>query len=82
MKRSYLLLPLILCVNTSTADFYVVSDVDYKNNTQERPVLPVVNDENCKIENIKKIEDKAAQQEFAGLCFRRGDFVKSKPIAW
>lgn len=72
MKRDYLLLPLILCVNTAAADFIVVPD----------PVLPVVNDENCKIENIKKIEDKAAREAFASLCIRRGEAAKSKPLAW
>lgn len=45
-------------------------------------VLPVVNDEHCKLENIKKIEDTDARQKFADLCFRRGEFVKSSGRVW
>jgi entry exclusion lipoprotein TrbK len=33
--------------------------------------MPVVNNENCQLENIKQIEDKATRQEFAGMCSRR-----------
>ncbi len=31
-----------------------------------------VNEENCKIENVQKIEDKEMRQEFGGRCFMRG----------
>ena len=41
-----------------------------------------VNDENCQLENVKKIENKQAREEFAGLCFRRGNFVASPKKAW
>ncbi len=34
--------------------------------------MPEVNDENCKVENIRKIEDKEMRQEFADRCFMRG----------
>ena len=54
-------------------------------NNEEPPKQAVkleVNDENCKFENIKKIEDKPAREEFAGLCFRRGTFVPSEKKAW
>jgi entry exclusion lipoprotein TrbK len=54
-------------------------------NNEEPPKQEVkleVNDENCKLENIKKIEDKHAREEFAGLCFRRGTFVPSEKKSW
>ncbi|KAI5912060.1 entry exclusion lipoprotein TrbK [Azoarcus sp. PA01] len=39
--------------------------------------MPVVNDENCKLENIKKIQDEKVRQAFADACARRGDFKSS-----
>ena len=54
-------------------------------NNEEPPKQEVkleVNDENCKLENIKKIEDKRAREEFAGLCFHRGTFVPSEKKSW
>lgn len=54
-------------------------------NNEEPPKQEVkleVNDENCKLENIQKIEDKRAREEFAGLCFRRGTFVPSEKKSW
>lgn len=40
--------------------------------------LPEVNDTNCKLENIKKIEDRALQKEFSSKCLRRsGGFKES-----
>jgi entry exclusion lipoprotein TrbK len=48
--------------------------------TQE---MPVVSDENCKPENIKKIGDKGAQQKFASECLRRSSsFKPSKKREW
>lgn len=44
--------------------------------------MPEVNDENCKLENIQKIEEKGMQQEFAGKCARRGTFKPSEPKKW
>ena len=44
--------------------------------------LPEVNNENCKTENIAKIQDKGMQQEFSGKCLRRGTFKPSTPRAW
>lgn len=41
-----------------------------------------VNDENCQLENVKKIENKQAREEFAGLCIRRGSFVASPKKSW
>ena len=35
------------------------------------PPMPEVNDTNCQIEAIKKIEDRATREKFAGLCSRR-----------
>ena len=46
----------------------------------KKPALQVmseVNDENCMLANIQKIEDKGIQQEFAGKCARRGTFKPS-----
>ena len=39
--------------------------------------LPVVNDENCKKENIARIQPESAQQEFSSKCFRRNRAVRS-----
>jgi len=46
--------------------------------------LPVVNDANCQIETIKKIEDRATREQFAGLCSRRsvGIAPTEKPKNW
>lgn len=39
--------------------------------------MPVVSDENCKFENIKKIQDEKVRQTFADACARRGGFKSS-----
>jgi entry exclusion lipoprotein TrbK len=46
--------------------------------------LPAVNDTNCQIEMIKKIEDKTTREQFAGLCSRRsiGIAPTEKPKNW
>ena len=49
--------------------------------------MPEVNDTNCQIETIRKIEDKAARKTFAGLCSRRsptggGIAPTEKPMNW
>jgi entry exclusion lipoprotein TrbK len=45
--------------------------------------MPEVNDENCKPEIIKKINDKGTQQEFASKCLHRsGGFQPSKKREW
>ncbi len=41
--------------------------------------MPEVNDENCKHENIAKIENKGVQQSFSSLCLRRGGEFKPSP---
>jgi entry exclusion lipoprotein TrbK len=54
-------------------------------NDEESPKQEVkleVNDENCKLENIKKIGNKSAREEFAGLCFHRSTFVPSAKKSW
>jgi entry exclusion lipoprotein TrbK len=44
---------------------------------------PIVNDENCKLENISKIGDKATREEFSAACLRRGPgFKPSQQKAW
>lgn len=59
---------------------------------QEEPVLidsvkipismPVVNDENCKLENIKLIGDENIKKEFSGLCFHKPIYKKSPERSW
>lgn len=51
------------------------------------PPMPEVNDTNCQIEAIKKIEDRATREKFAGLCSRRspsagGIAPTEKPLNW
>ena len=51
------------------------------------PPMPEVNGTNCQIEAIKKIEDRATREKFAGLCSRRspaagGIAPTEKPINW
>ena len=41
--------------------------------------MPEVNDENCKSQNITKLEDKGVQQAFSSLCLRRGGEFKPSP---
>ncbi len=46
-------------------------------------VMPEVNDENCKQENIERIKDPGTQQVFASKCLRRGgEFKPSPKRAW
>lgn len=45
--------------------------------------MPEVNDANCQIEAIKKIEDRATREEFAGLCSTRPRIAPTKnPLNW
>lgn len=44
--------------------------------------MPEVNNENCKLENIQRIDNKDTQKEFAGKCSRRGTFKPSEPKQW
>lgn len=49
--------------------------------------MPEVNDTNCQIEAIKKINDKPTRETFAGLCSRRppaggGIASTKKPMNW
>lgn len=49
--------------------------------------MPEVNDTNCQIETIRKIEDKATRETFAGLCSRRsqtggGIAPTERPMNW
>jgi entry exclusion lipoprotein TrbK len=51
------------------------------------PLMPEVNDTNCQIAAIKKIEDRATREKFAGLCSRRspasgGIAPTEKPMNW
>jgi entry exclusion lipoprotein TrbK len=41
--------------------------------------MPAVNDENCKWENMVKIEDKATREQLASACARRGPGFKPSP---
>ena len=45
--------------------------------------MPAVNDENCKWENMLKIEDKGTREQFASACARRGPgFTPSPKKEW
>lgn len=45
--------------------------------------LPEVNAENCTLDGIKKIEDRAAREQFAGACSRRPVIAPTeKPKNW
>ncbi|WP_419591186.1 entry exclusion lipoprotein TrbK [Thiolapillus sp.] len=52
----------------------------------ERPetvTMPKVNNENCRHENVMKMEPEALRQKFASLCFRRSAIKPSdKPKTW
>ncbi len=41
--------------------------------------MPAVNDENCKWENMVRIEDKESREQFASACARRGPGFKPSP---
>lgn len=53
-------------------------------NKPARQSMPEVNEENCKIEVIKQITDKATRAKFAGMCSRRpvGIAPTEKPKNW
>lgn len=57
----------------------VVALVAGCDNKQATVPMPEVNDENCKHENIVKIENKGVQQAFSSLCLRRGGEFKPSP---
>lgn len=47
--------------------------------------MPEVNNENCQVDKIKQIEDKAIRQEFAGMCSHRPvgpDTLPANPKKW
>jgi entry exclusion lipoprotein TrbK len=49
---------------------------------RQDPLLEV-NDANCRIETITRIEDKLLREKFAGLCSRRSVIAPtSKPLNW
>lgn len=55
-------------------------------NTPPAPTMPAVNDGNCQMAEIMKIEDKATRETFAGLCSRRpagsGIAPTEQPLNW
>lgn len=55
-------------------------------NKQATQSMPEVNEENCHIDIVRKIEDKAMRETFAGLCSRRshtgGIPPAGKPMNW
>lgn len=51
------------------------------------PPMPEVNDTNCQIEAIKRIDDRTTREKFAGLCSRRssaagGIAPTENPMNW
>ena len=55
-------------------------------NTPPAPTMPAVNDTNCQMAEIMKIEDKATRETFTGLCSRRpagsGIAPTEQPLNW
>lgn len=48
----------------------------------ETKTMPELNAENCKPENIEKIEPKEIREQFSDMCLRQGSFQPSKPKVW
>ena len=44
--------------------------------------MAAVNDENCKTENITRINDKSAREKIGDMCARRGTFKPSPKKEW
>ena len=75
MKKTILLIGLVIVM---------VAGCD---NKPSIPLMPEVNDANCQFAAIKKIEDRATREKFAGLCSRRspagsGIAPTQKPMNW
>lgn len=55
-------------------------------NTPPAPTMSEVNDANCQMAEIMKIQDKATRETFAGLCSRRpsgsGIAPTEQPLNW
>ncbi len=75
INRRFLYLSLIMAILVSGCS----SDTP---STQTTTTALEVNDENCKLEKIKTIENKEVREEFGSKCFRRGELVPSKKIQW
>jgi len=71
--RLFYLLTLITISIIVTLSISVFLVIKLTGKTEPPPVIvmPVVNEENCKYENIEKIADKETREEFAGLCLYR-----------
>jgi entry exclusion lipoprotein TrbK len=50
-------------------------------NKPATPPIPVVNDKNCTLDNITKL-DASIRTEFADACLRRGTFKPSSGKTW
>ena len=74
MKRKHLML-LLLNIFITT----LLGACSPENSTK---TMPVVNDENCKSENIAKIEDKTMREQFTSMCIRRSNFKPSPKKEW
>lgn len=63
------------------AAFVLVAGCDKQPNAV---TLPEVNDQNCQLEIVQQIKNKAARQKFAGQCSRRplGIAPTDKPKNW
>lgn len=48
----------------------------------ETTTMPELNEENCKPENVEKIEPAEIREQFSGMCLRAGKFAPSKPKVW
>ncbi|MBU0801488.1 MAG: entry exclusion lipoprotein TrbK [Alphaproteobacteria bacterium] len=44
--------------------------------------MPELNAENCKPDNVEKIEPREIREQFSSMCLRAGEFEPSKPKEW
>ena len=73
MKKRFLALTLALAMTSA-----LLAGCEKK---PEPVTLPEVNAENCKPENIAKL-DKSVQEAFSSQCLRAGSFKPSEPKSW
>lgn len=48
----------------------------------ETKTMPKLNAENCKPDNVEKIEPREIREQFSSMCLRAGTFEPGKPKVW
>lgn len=48
----------------------------------ETTTMPELTAENCKPDNVEKIEPAEIREQFSSMCLRAGSFEPSKPKVW